>query len=191
MSTEINRRDFLKLIFATASAAAVSGKIALWPTEALSRPIAEPAVLALDDSSYIVDPHFDFCPDLPTFRELYSLEDLKSEQIKEELKDEVWRFEEMLSDPKNWSVTEIDTWLDTQVEMYDMSPWKAAKFTQYAPGIELHNHLGWDAAKELGMAYIEGEMPGHDFVGVRLDSDINEFNAGLAQHGFNLIVSGG
>jgi hypothetical protein len=60
-----------------------------------------------------------------------------------------------------------------------------------APGIELHNHLGWDAAEELGLAYIEGEMPGHDFLGVRLDGNINEFNAGLAQHGFNLIVSGG
>jgi hypothetical protein len=120
MSTEINRRDFLKLISATASVAAVSGKVAFWPTEALSRPIAEPAVLALDDSCYIIDPYFDFCPDLPTFRELYSLEDLEPENIKEELKDEVWRFEELLFDPKNWSVNEIDTWLDTQVAMDDI-----------------------------------------------------------------------
>jgi len=191
MSTEINRRDFLKLIVATASAAAVSGKIALWPTEALSRPIAEPAVLALDDSRYIIDPYFDFCPDLPTFRELLSIEGLKPDQIKEALKDEEWRFEYLIADPENWSVSEIQGWLDTTIEMDDMSPWKAAQYTQYAPGVQLHGHLGWEAANEYELAFIEGEMPGHDFVGVRMDGDIDNLNAGLARHGLNLIVGEG
>ncbi len=191
MSTKINRRDFLKLISATASVAAISGKIAIWPSGALSRPIAEPAVLALDDSRYIIDPYFDFCPDLPTFRELLSLEGLKPDQIKEALKDEEWRFEFLIADPENWSVSEIQGWLDTQVEMDDMSPWRSAQYTQYAPGVELYNHLGRDDADQLGLAYIEGEMPGHDFLGVRLDGDIDNLNTGLARHGFNLIVSGG
>ncbi len=29
-------------------------------------------------------------------------------------------------------------------------------------------------------------MPGHDFLGVRLDGDIDNLNTGLARHGFNL-----
>ncbi len=188
MSTEISRRDFLKLISATASAAAVSGAITFWPTEALSRPIAEPAVLALDDSRYIIDPHFDFCPDFPTFREFLTLENLTAGQMKEALKDEEGRFEHLLVDPENWSISEIEEWLDTTIEMDDLSPSAAMGYTQYGPGIQLHNNLGWDAAEELGLAYIEGEMPGHDFLGIRLDSNINDFNGGLARHGFNLIV---
>jgi hypothetical protein len=191
MSIEFNRRDFLKLVSATASAAAISGKMALWPSEAMARPIADPGYLSLDDSCYIIDPFFDFCPDLPTFRELFALEGITQEQIEEILNEEFWRFEHLLSDPDNWSVSEIEPWLDTKVEMHDMSPWKAMGYTQYGPGIRLYEHLGWNVSDDLGLSYVEGEMPGHDFVGVKVIGDLNDLNDGLAIHGLNLIISQG
>ncbi|HIM25354.1 MAG TPA: twin-arginine translocation signal domain-containing protein [Rhodospirillales bacterium] len=40
MSIKLSRRDFLKIVFATASAAAVSGASTLWPSNALSRPVS-------------------------------------------------------------------------------------------------------------------------------------------------------
>ena len=53
MSIELSRRDFLKIVFATASAAAVSGAATLWPSNALSRPVFEPVYLSVQDR-YIV-----------------------------------------------------------------------------------------------------------------------------------------
>jgi len=47
MSIELNRRDFLKLISTTATAAAISGKIALWPLEAVTRSIADPTSMSI------------------------------------------------------------------------------------------------------------------------------------------------
>jgi len=188
MSIEVNRRDFLKLVSATASAAAISGKVAFWPKEARSRPVANPACLSLCDSNYIIDPYFYFCPDLPTFRELFTLNDLTHDQIIETLNDEFWRFEYLLSDPENWSISEIEPWLDTQVEMDDMSPWKAMLYTQYGPGIELYEHLGWEAARELDLLLIEGEVPGADFVGVKFLGDTDVLNRQLQELGVNLVI---
>ena len=83
----INRRDFIKFVFGTASAAAVSGALPLWPTTAIARPIAEPARLALD-YDYLVDPDFDCFPVLPTYREFLSLEGLSGHKLKKTLEKE-------------------------------------------------------------------------------------------------------
>jgi hypothetical protein len=48
MSNEISRRDSLKLVLASAPAAALAGGVAFWPDEALSWPVAEPAILTLN-----------------------------------------------------------------------------------------------------------------------------------------------
>ena len=106
-SFEIDRRDFIKFVFGTASAVAVSGGSSIWPTEALTRPLAEPAKLALDDYNYLIDPYFDFNPQLPTYREFLSLENLSNSELKDALKGDTWRFEHHLKDPDNWSVHEI------------------------------------------------------------------------------------
>ena len=188
MSIEISRRDFLKLVSTTASAAALAGKVAFWPAEALSRPVAEPTFLALNDYSYIIDPYFDFCPELPTFREYLSLEGLTDEQMKEALKDHEWRFEYRVADPDDWSVSEIEKWLDSTVELDDLSPRESMGYSEYAPGIELHDHLRWEVAEDLGLIYIEGDAPGRDFIGVRFDGEIDDLNAGLARYGMNLVV---
>ena len=86
MSTELNRRDFIKIVFASTSVVAVSGASALWPSDALSRPVAEPVYLEIDDAGYIVDPGFNYCDLItPTFREHHSLVGLDKTELKAEL----------------------------------------------------------------------------------------------------------
>jgi len=60
MSIEINRREFLTIVFATTTAAAASGATTLWPAKAISRPISEPFNLKLDEYNYLVDPDFNY-----------------------------------------------------------------------------------------------------------------------------------
>ena len=194
-SFEIDRRDFIKFVFGTASAVAVSGGSSIWPTEALTRPIAEPAKLALDDYNYLIDPYFDFNPQLPTYREFLSLENLSNSELKDALKDDTWRFEHHLKDPDNWSVHEIQGWLEESIDFDDMSPWNAAQYTEYGNGIRLYDALPNEDVRDLNLTLMEGEVPGSNFCGVRYDGDFEEdfdnLNRGLAGRGINLIIDGG
>ena len=194
-SFEIDRRDFIKFVFGTASAVAVSGGSSIWPTEALTRPIAEPAKLALDDYNYLVDPYFDYNPQLPTYREFLSLKNLSNSELKDALKDDTWRFEHHLKDPDNWSVHEIQGWLEESIDFDDMSPWNAAQYTEYGNGIRLYDALPNEDVRDLNLTLMEGEVPGSNFCGVRYDGDFEEdfdnLNRGLAGRGINLIIQGG
>ena len=194
-SFEIDRRDFIKFVFGTASAVAITGGSSIWPTEALTRPIAEPAKLALDDYNYLVDPYFDYNPQLPTYREFLSLENLSNSELKDALKDDTWRFDHHLKDPDNWSVHEIQGWLEESIDFDDMSPWNAAQYTEYGNGIRLYDALPNEDVRDLNLTLIEGEVPGSNFCGVRYDGDFEEdfdnLNRGLAGRGINLIIDGG
>ena len=96
---ETSRRDFMKIVFATTTAVAVSGATTLWPETALTRPISKPFNLALDDSSYLVDPSFDFSPvSLPTNRERLSLEGLKPRALKKALDEQIGEIESLVED---------------------------------------------------------------------------------------------
>ena len=87
MSLDVNRRNFLKLIFTTTSAAAVSGLLPHWPAEALSRPIMEPVEFADDGYGYLIDPTMEYYDTAyPTFREWLGLEGLTPRQPKKQLK---------------------------------------------------------------------------------------------------------
>ena len=193
-SFEIDRRDFIKFVFGTASAVAITGGSSIWPTEALTRPIAEPAKLALDDYNYLVDPYFDYNPQLPTYREFLSLENLSNSELKDALKDDTWRFEHHLKDPDNWSVHEIQGWLEESIDFDDMSPWNAAQYTEYGNGIRLYDALPYEDVRDLNLTLMEGEVPGSNFCGVRYDGDFEEdfdnLNRGLAGRGINLIIDG-
>ena len=194
-SFEIDRRDFIKFVFGTASAVAITGGSSIWPTEALTRPIAEPAKLALDDYNYLVDPYFDYNPQLPTYREFLSLEILSNSELKDALKDDTWRFDHHLKDPDNWSVHEIQGWLEESIDFDDMSPWNAAQYTEYGNGIRLYDALPNEDVRDLNLTLMEGEVPGSNFCGVRYDGDFEEdfdnLNRGLAGRGINLIIDGG
>jgi hypothetical protein len=186
---KINRRDFIKFVFGTASAAAVSGALPLWPTTAIARPIAESARLALD-YDYLVDPGFDFCPVLPSYRDFLSLNGLSKRKLKEVLGEERWRFEHLLKNPADWSVSEIKEWLDSHIEFDDMSPRNAAEYTEYGDGIRLYESLPFEDAMELNLNLVEGDCPGSNFCGVHFSGDVEELNNGLRSLGVNLHVTG-
>jgi len=186
---KINRRDFIKFVFGTASAAAVSGALPLWPATAVARPIAESARLALD-YDYLVDPDFDFCPVLPTYREFLSLEGLSGQKLKKTIEKEHDRFEHLLKDPENWSASEIKDWLDSHIELDDMAPSNAAQYTEYGDGIRLYESLPFEDAMELNLNLVVGDCPGSNFCGVHFSGDVEELNNGLRSLGVNLHVTG-
>ena len=188
----VNRREFLALVFASASAAALSGGLALWPAEAVARPLAEPARLTIDDYGYVIDPLFEYCPKFPTFRELLNLEGRSTADVAAKLEDELWRFEHIDSDPRNWSpgdIKEINAWLDSEVELHDLGPWKAMEYTEYGAGLQLYESMKWEDFRDLGFELVEGDRPGSDFVGVRFGGDVEELNNNLARLGMNLIIA--
>jgi len=188
----VDRRDFLTLVFGSVSAVAISGGVGLWPTEAASRPLAEPARLALDYEGYVIDPLFEYCPELPTFREVLGIEGSSPVDAAIELEDELWRFDHVDDDPRNWSerdIKEISSWLDSQVELDDLGPWQAMKYTEYGAGLRLHESMSFKDAERLGFTLVECPTIGSDFVGLRFDGDIDELNQNLARLGMNLIIA--
>lgn len=188
----VDRRDFLTLVFGSVSAVAISGGVGLWPTEAASRPLAEPARLALDYEGYVIDPLFEYCPELPTFREVLGIEGSSPLDAAVELEDELWRFDHVDEDPRNWSerdIKEISAWLDSQVELDDLGPWQVMEYTEYGAGLRLYESMSVKDAERLGFTLVEGPMPGSDFVGLRFDGDIEKLNQNLARLGMNLVIA--
>jgi hypothetical protein len=191
MSTEINRRDFLKVIFSTASTAAMSGLLPLWPKNALSRPIAEPVILEIGSDGYLIMKDFDWggaLAELPTFREQHQLENLSPKNLKERLNAEIGLIEHIVSDPEDWSLEEVEDWLNSSVELEDLGLWEAMSYTEYGPAIDIWESVGWDRSEELGLTLIEGDHPGSDFAGVQFFGDPTELNRELQREGLNLIV---
>jgi hypothetical protein len=190
MSIEVNRREFLKIVFASTSVVAVSGASALWPSAALSRPVSEPVYLSIDDSGYIVDPGFDYCDLItPTFREHHSLVGLNNAELKTHLDKVFYEIEHLVEDPENWSVDEVQEWLDEHVELEDLGTWEAMRHTHYGPGIEIYEQMSREQANDLGLELIDGDHPGSSFVGVAYHGDIEELNEGFERLGMNLVIS--
>jgi len=189
MSLEVNRRDFLKIIFKTTSAAAVSGVLPYWPREALTRPVMDPIELGFDSGNYLIDINFDwYSQDLPTFRELLNLTDLSAKEQRERLEEDKWRFEHIVLDPDHWYLHEIQDFLDSEVELDDLGPWQAMTYTQYAPGLEIYDHMDQQDADRLGLLLTECCHPGSDFVGVKFLGDPKELNFDLQKLGMNLWI---
>jgi len=190
MSIEINRREFLKIVFASTTVVAVSGASALWPQEALSRPISDPVYLEIDDSGYIVDPGFDYCDlNLPTNREHHSLVGLGEDEIKDELSEIFDEIEHLVSDPDNWSVDEVEEWLNTPMNLEDMGTWEGMRYTHYGPAIQIYEQMARHDASRLGLELIDGDHPGSDFVGIAFRGNVTELNRELEQLGMNLIIT--
>jgi hypothetical protein len=190
MSTEISRRDFLKIVFASTSAVAVSGASALWPLDALPRPVAEPVYLEIDGSGYIVDPRFDYCDlDVPTYREYHSLVGFRKDELKGELQDIFDKIEHLVSDPDNWSIDEVEEWLDASMDIADMGTWEGMRYTHYGPAIQIYEQMSRQDAYRLGLELIDGDHPGSDFVGIAFRGDVTKLNKELEQLGMNLVIS--
>jgi len=189
MSLEISRRDFLKVIFTTTSAAAVSGVLPHWPAAALNRPVREPVVFADDGDGYLIDSsmeYYDFS--LPTFREHLDLEGLGPKQLKTRLKQEEWRFEHLISDSGNWNIDEVQEWLDSDVEVDDLSIREGMTYSPYGPPIEFYDQLPYADSEKIGLALIEGDHPGSSFAGIQLLNTPDDANRELQKLGINVIV---
>jgi hypothetical protein len=190
MSIEVNRREFLKIVFASTSVVAVSGASALWPSVALSRPVCDPVHLNIDDSGYIVDPGFDYCDlDVPTYREYHSLVGLGQNDLRVALNNEPGLIENLVVDPDDWSLEEIEGWLDEYVDLDDMGTWEGMKYTHYGPGIEIYEQMSREQVNDLGLELVDGDHPGSSFVGVAYHGDIEELNEGFERLGMNLVIS--
>ena len=189
MSLEISRRDFLKVIFTTTSAAAVSGVLPHWPAAALNRPVREPVVFADDVDGYLIDAsmeYYDF--GLPTFREHLGLEGLGPKQLKTRLKQEESRFEHLISASGRWNIDEVQEWLDSDVEFDDLSLREGMTYTPYGPPIEFYDQLPYADSEKIGLALIEGDHPGSSFAGIQLLNTPDDANRELQKLGINVIV---
>ena len=73
--------------------------------------------------AYLIDPNFDYCDvRLPTHRQYLSLEGLEGKDLKLALDDQVYEIEHLVSDPENWSLDEVEEWLETEIEFDDLGP---------------------------------------------------------------------
>ena len=115
--------------------------------------------LAVEDG-YIVDPNFDYCEtQLPTFRELHSLEGLGPKALKVELDNIYDEIEHLITDRNNWSVDEVAEWLDSEVELHDLGAWAGMKYSPYGPALEIYQQMDYNDANDLGLILIEGPHP--------------------------------
>ncbi len=196
---EINRRDFLKIVFGTISSAALISPV--WPVEAQDRPVAEPLRLALDVGGYIYDPELDWGP-IPTWREwLNDQHDLnqmdKVDQydfVRDEMQDEIYIASkgEDVDDPESackLSDFEIELWLDEHMDVEDLSDWQVASLSPYAPGVDIFGIMEKETLARLGVGIVEGDHPGSSFVGAQFTGDLEEQNEELMRSGLNLVVT--
>lgn len=197
----VTRREFLKITFGTASAAALSGPLTLvLPKEAHSRPVAEPRLIDLEDG-YLVDGEWDESM-FPTYREQWGYDTLSIKEKVETLLDH-WGYDEktlaqdyeIIRPPKGWdaqSIAEIESTfgdlLDDQVDTEDLSFNDQLRYGPYSVGKDVLDVFNQEEQKELGLWIVEGEHPGSDFCGVRFAGDIDELNEALARHGVNIRV---
>jgi hypothetical protein len=190
MPNKITRRYFIEVVFASTTVAAVTGASVLWPSNALSRPIYEPACLTIDEYNYIIDPHFDYCEtEFPTFREHHSLEGLNPAELKARINEDVGLIEHIVSDVDNWSVDEIEEWLDTQIEIDDLGPWNSMQYTQHGPALEIYQQMDRKDAEELGLELDECSSMCSNFVGIAFYGDPAKLSRGFERLGMNVVVT--
>jgi hypothetical protein len=190
MPIEIDRRDFLKIVFATTSAAAVSGAVPLWPEDAIARPVSKPFELAFDEFGCLVDPNFDY-EDIcwPTFRKHLSLEGLKPKALKKALNEQFGAIEHLVEDPDNWSLHEVDAWLDSEIGIDDLGPWQAASYGPHGCGLDIYQELDEDEARDLGLVLVEDGTPGSSCYFVAFHGEADDLNRQFETLAMNVVVT--
>jgi hypothetical protein len=190
MPIEIDRRAFLKIVFATTSAAAVSGAARLWPEGAIARPVSKPFELALDEFGYLVDPNFDYgAVRWPTFREHLSLEGLKPRALKKALNEQFGAIEHLVEDPDNWALDEVNTWLDSEIGIDDLGPWQAASYGPHGSGLDIYQELSEDEAQELGLVLVEDGTLGSSCYFVAFHGEAEKLNHQFEALAMNVVLT--
>lgn len=205
----MTRRDFLKVVFATIPATAVSGPLKnIWPSGAFDRPVEEPYIISIDDSGYLYDPNFNYDDQqLPSGREHCEYDNKSWDEKKYFLEMECDAAEnyqithaDEFSDGWNGEYTEaqyrsmeasIQDWLDEPIDIEELSMLEGMTYTEHWPVTEIMSGLSSKDADALMLAFVEGEHPGSSFAGVKYIGDISDLgilNNALAQKGMNLVV---
>jgi len=189
MSFDLNRRDFLKIVFATTSAAAATGAATLWPKDAIAKPVSEPYKLAVDEFGYLVDPDFDYGHiELPTHREHLSLKGMNPKTLKKALDEQFGAIEHLIEDPNDWSLDEVEVWLDTEIEFENLGPWQASSYGPYGSGLDLFQELSESETKRLGLFLVEDGTPGSSCFSVAFSGAVEELNSQFETLGMNVVV---
>ena len=191
MTDGIDRREFITTAFSAASVAALSGTTIAWPDRAQARPVAEPIEVQWE-GDFLTDPNFDFkALQFPTQRERLGLEGLDAVDLKAELDVYFIEIEHLVADHDNWSIEEIEWWLDSEAGHEDLDRWQLAYYCQYGVGLDIYNRFSPEEAISLGLELVEGDQPCGDFVGVFFEGDVAELNRRLVQLGRSHIVVSG
>lgn len=184
MSTEISRRDFIKIAFGAVSAAVLSDSALaqLLPPGVTDLPVNPAYPIGIDPSGYLYDPTFDYT--LPTYREMLS-NDLGLDALSED--EQLKRFAEWLGNYDPEEMEDCGLSLGDQVDPEDCSPHWLSENSEWRAGLELHEQLGCEARERLGLVLIAGEHPGSNFVAVRCDKP-EVLQEALLREGINVEV---
>jgi hypothetical protein len=191
----IDRRNFLTIVFGTASLAMLRRADAAQLEKLASRPVHAPYRLALE-GSYIVDPEFDAGDvELPTRREHHGYDALTREEQICFLAEHGFGDEDDEGEYE-WSLADAEAWLDEPVDPEEIGDYAFAansSWSPYAQGVEIFEKLGRSEAKRLGVRIVEGDHPGSSFVGVAFKGDaqaLRALNDELERIGLNLVIDG-
>lgn len=203
---KLSRREFLKAIFNTVPVAALSGPLAmLWPTGGKARPVAEPAVLAVDEDGFLIEPDFHWIvePELPTRRVNFEYDRMslaeKAEFLANWTDDEgAWALVEepvdAWAEPDHACFAALEerqqAWLDGKADVDELSGRELAKDTEYGAGVEIFSTLGPEVAGAIGLREAPFGAPGSGSYGICYGGNIEALNAAFAALGINAVVRG-
>jgi hypothetical protein len=182
-SGKVTRRDFMKIVLFTVSAAILAKPKSLWPEDERDRPVEEPMVLERDGSWYLADPSIDESY-LPTWR-VHLGYDSKDEAGKKEALRELAEtiHGESVDD---WTVDESD--LDDTIDPERVSMHALASCGVWGTALDLYDSLTSEENERLGLEYVEGDSPGSSFAAVAFSGDLADLNRDLEAMGMNLVV---
>ena len=179
----LSRRSFLQIVLGTLPAAALPGGTvaALWPAAELEREVAEPWVLALDDT-VLWDPAYDGALRVPTLGEILGGD--------AELADYVLTNYDLDEECEGWeeAVAEVEARLDEAPYegTADFENWygqeqKEAAWTAW-------DQLPEEVRRGFPVHLVEGDCPGSDCTYIRYAGELDDLNRDLVAAGLNIVV---
>lgn len=148
--------------------------------------------LDVDCSGYLYD--YEGGPDTPPRRSVLQFDgeyadELSTAEIRQRLLDD-GQLED--DDPMAVSDEALNAWLDEPAHLDEVPPSIADHIGPYSLGVEMYEELDQDLLETLGIHKVEGERPGDDFCGVRVDATPRAFNVMMEQRGYRYrMVEGG
>lgn len=187
----LSRRTFLKVALGSLPAAAfVPGPLSLlWPKTELTRPVAEPWILALH-GGMLWDPDDEYDLRVPTLRDWLGVPDTPGPEQDAFLDELILEREGLDSkeEPEEWQSCrdQLVAALDNGLDESDFQDW-------YESNIKDDAWTTWrELPKEVQARFpiyiVEGEYPGSSFSYLKYDGEIDDLNRGLAAAGINIHV---